>query len=222
MPVLYSVARKKNFRARSWPETLAFVSILPIVPIAPPSGWLAAHHLENAVASIVRSALVQHARRLYGYALSLTGNPDTAAELFQDCALRALSAKRIPIQAPACRAWLFAILRNLWHDSLRHEQAASRAFLNAYPELPTTLPEQQYIDAIAVRAAMAQISPTLRETLALVDVAGFRYAEAAQILGIPIGTVMSRMSEARRKMAAFIAQENSNVVEHPTARKQRA
>jgi RNA polymerase sigma-70 factor (ECF subfamily) len=174
------------------------------------------------VASIVRAALMQHDRRLYGYALSLTGDPDVAAELFQDCALRALSAKRVPTEPRACRAWLFVILRNLWHDRLRHNQAVSRVVADACFELPTILPEEQYIDAIAVRAAMARISPTLRDTLALVDIAGFRYAEAAEILAVPIGTVMSRMSEARRKLAALIVQENSNVVDHPAARKQRA
>lgn len=165
---------------------------------------------------------MEHERRLYGYALSLTGDSDIAAELFQECAVRALSARQVPTESRACRAWLFVILRNLWHDRLRHEHTVYRAAVEACHELPTILPEDQYLDVIAVRAALARISPILRDTLALVDVAGFRYAEAAQILGVPIGTVMSRMAEARRKLAALIVQENTNVIEHPKARKQRA
>jgi RNA polymerase sigma-70 factor (ECF subfamily) len=174
------------------------------------------------MAPIVRSALMEHERRLYGYALSLSGNHDVAAELFQECAVRALSARQVPTEPSACRAWLFVILRNLWHDRLRHEHIVSRTAFEANDELPLVLPENQYLDAIAVRAALAQISPILRDTLALVDVAGFRYAEAAEILAVPVGTVMSRMAEARRKLAALIVQENTNVVEHPAARKQRA
>jgi RNA polymerase sigma-70 factor (ECF subfamily) len=173
------------------------------------------------MAPIVRSALMQHERRLYGYALSLAGDPDVAAELFQECAVRALSARQVPTEPRACRAWLFVILRNLWHDRLRHEHIVSHA-LETYDDQPLVLPESQYLDAIAVRTALARISPILRDTLALVDVAGFRYAEAAEILSVPIGTVMSRMAEARRKLAALIVQENTNVVEHPAARKQRA
>jgi RNA polymerase sigma-70 factor (ECF subfamily) len=166
-------------------------------------------------------ALMEHRRRLYGYALSLAGDPDVAAELFQECAVRALSARRIPNDSRACRAWLFVILRNLWKDRLRHAEVVSRTGPSDEPP-SAVLPENQYLDAICVRAALARLSPTLRETLALVDVAGFRYAEAAEILGIPIGTVMSRMAEARRKMAVLIVAENANVVEHPAARKQRA
>lgn len=175
------------------------------------------------MAPVVSSALAQHSRRLYGYAVSLTGNPDMAADLFQDCALKALSAGRVPTEPRACRAWLFVILRNLWRDQLRHERAAPpSAPLDDCNALAVALPEQQYLDGIAVRAAMAQLSPILRDTLALVDIAGFRYAEASEILGIPIGTVMSRMAEGRRKLTALIVQENSNVVDHPAARKQRA
>lgn len=173
------------------------------------------------MAGTVRLALMEHRRRLYGYALSLAGDPETAAELFQECAVRALSARRVPYDSRACRAWLFVILRNLWSDRLRHADVVSRT-VPLEDTTPPILPENQYLDAIAVRAALARLSPALRDTLALVDIAGFRYAEAAEILGIPVGTVMSRMAEARRKMAALIVAENANVVEHPAARKQRA
>jgi RNA polymerase sigma-70 factor (ECF subfamily) len=171
--------------------------------------------------SPARSALVENDRRLYGYALSLAGDPDVAADLFQECALRALSAKQVPAAPQACRAWLFVILRNLWCDRLRKERVVFDDCANRTISAAAVIPEQQYLDSISVRVAMAQLSPVLRDTLALVDVVGFRYAEAAKILGIPTGTVMSRMSEARRKMAALIAQENPNVIEHPSVRKQR-
>ncbi|KAB2919301.1 MAG: RNA polymerase sigma factor [Hyphomicrobiaceae bacterium] len=172
---------------------------------------------------MIRSALTEHSRRLYGYALSLTGDPDLAAELFQECALRALSAKRFPVEPPACRAWLFVVLRNLWRDRLRSDRTTSAIdSLDVCDCHAVAMPEQQYLDGIAVRAAMTQLSPILRDTLGLVDIAGFRYAEASEILGVPIGTVMSRVSEARRKLAALIVQEHANVVDHPATRKHRA
>lgn len=200
------------------------LALCPIPPIVAASRLerIAACALGSAVAPTVRLALMEHERRLYGYALSLAGDPDIAAELFQECAVRALSARHVPREARACRAWLFVILRNLWHDRLRHERTVSRASLDACDEPPTVLPEAQYLDAIAVRAALARLSPILRDTLALVDVAGFRYAEAAEILAVPIGTVMSRMADARRKLAALIVEDNANVVELPAARKRRA
>ncbi|MEJ1996430.1 MAG: sigma factor-like helix-turn-helix DNA-binding protein, partial [Limibacillus sp.] len=73
------------------------------------------------------------------------------------------------------------------------------------------------IDAITVRQAFEQLSGPQREILWLIDLSGFSYSEAAGILDVPIGTVMSRVSRARSAMAAALAE--SNIV--PVGRRQR-
>ena len=64
------------------------------------------------------------------------------------------------------------------------------------------------VDAVTVRLAMAAIPAGQRDILALIDVAGLRYAEVAELLGIPVGTVMSRISRARQALLMRIAGTN--------------
>jgi len=63
-----------------------------------------------------RPRIEAYLRRLYGYAVSLAGNHHQAEDLVQECALRALTAKNVPGDEPAYRAWLFRILRNAFVD----------------------------------------------------------------------------------------------------------
>ncbi len=141
--------------------------------------------------------------RLFGYALSLTNDREQARDLVQDCALKALSAKRVPEDLPAYRAWLFRILRNAFLD---RQRCAGR--LGATIELTDDTPlnggiwhsDDRLISAITVRLGLAKLSQSHREILAVVDVIGFSYAEAAAFLSVPVGTVMSRVSRARQAL----------------------
>jgi len=138
-------------------------------------------------------------KRLYGYALALSRDPDQAAEIIQDCVVRVMTARGIPEDEPAYRAWLFTIVRNLWQDRLR-----KRLVREEFDELMESdlLPEHlkledTVVNTIAVRQAFERLPSHHREILALVDVGGFSYREAAAILDVPEGTVMSRVSRAR-------------------------
>lgn len=144
---------------------------------------------------IVERALRQNWERLFSYALRLSGSRDGAADLLQSCATKALAAAP-PEEGERIRAWLFTILRNIWIDEHRRGQVSAQAAEEALADEPWRH-DDRLIAAITVRQALERLDPPHREIVELVDLAGFRYGEAADILGVPMGTVMSRLSRAR-------------------------
>ena len=162
------------------------------------------------MAERVERELERHRARLYGYALSLAGDRDAAQDLLQDCAVKALSTTAVPAADGALRAWLFRILRNAWIDRHRSDRLVPMA---EPPEPPRDGSEYcsydtRLINSIAVRQAMERLPAAHRDIIALVDLAGFAYAEAAAILDVPVGTVMSRLSRARQSLLEMIADSN--------------
>ncbi len=164
----------------------------------------AAHTLDQ------RQRLEAYRERLYGYAISLTQDPDLSRDLVQEAALKALSAKKVPVDEPAFRAWLFRILRNAFLDHLRAANRLTDFAEEDFEESAESVwsSEERMVDAVTVRLAMAAIPAGQRDILALIDVAGLRYAEVAELLDIPVGTVMSRISRARQALLMRIAGAN--------------
>lgn len=158
-------------------------------------------------------------QRLYGYAFSLTRDSHQAEDLVQDCAMRALSSANTPVDEPAFRAWLFRILKNAFLDRLRHDKTAATAMEDVYfsPDVEFWQGEERFITALTVKIEMAKLPLPQREILTLIDISGLSYAEAAEILGIPTGTVMSRISRARRFLLEAV--NTSNIHELPVKKK---
>jgi RNA polymerase sigma-70 factor, ECF subfamily len=149
--------------------------------------------------------------RLFGYAFALTRDREQAADLFQDCVVRAMSARSVPEQDRAFRAWLFAILRNLWTDRIRARRRRGEAharIAEANEVLVPLPPEAVVINQLAVREAFACLSLDHRDVLALIDIAGFSYDEAAELLAVPRGTVMSRVSRARQALFDLLSDDH--------------
>ena len=147
--------------------------------------------------------------RLFGYALSLASDRDLALELVQDCMVKALAARESPTHEPAYRAWLFRILRNLWYDQIKRPKLVEIG-LPAEDLLADTdvwSGDERRINALTVRLGLSRLSLQQREVIALVDIVGFTYAEAARVLDLPAGTVMSRLSRARRALLAILADD---------------
>jgi len=160
-------------------------------------------------------------QRLYGYAFSLTGDADRAKDLAQDCAVKALAAVKVPVDEPAYRSWLFRIMRNSFIDTLRRDRRAAYIFENDAPEsgaVEYSGGDERLVDRLNVKLAFRKLEIRQREILALVDVAGLSYLEAAKVLGVPVGTVMSRVSRARGKLLALV--EESNVRSLPQGQDQ--
>jgi RNA polymerase sigma-70 factor (ECF subfamily) len=156
-----------------------------------------------------RTRLEVYLRRLYGYAFNLAGNRHQAEDLVQDCAVRALAAKNTPSDERAYKAWLFRILRNVFLDQLRHNKTVASATDDEKfaSETEYWQGDERFITNLTVKLEMAK----------LIDLVGLSYAETAQLLGVPVGTVMSRISRARRKLLDAIG--SSNVRELPVERK---
>lgn len=154
-------------------------------------------------------------QRLFGYAFSLTGNHHQSEDLVQECAVRALSAKNTPRDERAYRAWLFRILRNAFLDQARHNKtiAAYAADEVSAPETEFWQGDERFITILTVKLEMTKLPRRQREIITLIDIVGLRYAETAQLLDVPIGTVMSRVSRARRMLLDAIG--SSNVHELP-------
>jgi RNA polymerase sigma-70 factor (ECF subfamily) len=140
--------------------------------------------------------------RLVAFARTFVGDPDFARDLVQEAASRALGARRVPTDARAYRAWMFRIVRNAALDHLRHKQLSDAA--PAPPEIDLWRYDDGHIAKITVEQGLASLQAWQREIIALIDIAGFSYAETAEVLRVPVGTVMSRISRARACLLAAI------------------
>jgi RNA polymerase sigma-70 factor, ECF subfamily len=146
--------------------------------------------------------VVEQIPRLRRYARALTGDPTAADDLVQDCLLRGLSGLHRWRRGSDMRAWLFTILHNVYVNGVRR-RANGPAFvpLDEHAALPPILPSQeQTVELGELADALAALPPEQRSVLLLVALEELRYEQVAQILGVPIGTVMSRLHRARERL----------------------
>ena len=139
--------------------------------------------------------------RLRRFALSLARRADLADDLVQVTAERALAARDRFDPATRMDSWCFRILRNAWLDGVRRDRTrGAQIEIEDAPdagEVDGTAITENRLMVRAVMAAMAKLPDEQREVLMLVCVEDLSYREAADVLGIPIGTVMSRLARGR-------------------------
>ena len=168
-----------------------------------------------------QNVMLEMRRKLFGYACALSRDIASAEDLYQDTLLRAMSAKTAPDDKTAYRVWLFRIMRNLWIDGLRAEgRLPEFDDTTEIDDLSASKGNDLVVNALAVRQAFQRLSKAHRDILALVDICGFSYADSAEMLDVPTGTIMSRVSRARAALAK-IMQEEIDVISLPLRRVQR-
>ena len=150
--------------------------------------------------------LVEHIPRLRRYARALTRDVATADDLVQDTLERAL--RKLDLWRPGSdlRAWLFTLMHNLFVNRLR----ASPPPASSLDEAADVAVVGGQLDSMAVRdihAALSRLPDEQREVILLVGLEQFSYAEAARILDLPTGTVMSRLSRGRERMRRLLADD---------------
>lgn len=156
---------------------------------------------------------------LYSTALRMTRSPQDAEDLVQETFLRAYRSWDRFEPGTNLRAWLFRILRNAFINDYRRRQASPREvdrllseadleiLAEAHSTEPASDPESRMIEGTLdadVQKTLESLPPEFRIVVVLSDIEGFRYREIATILGIPVGTVMSRLYRGRRALEASL------------------
>jgi RNA polymerase sigma factor (sigma-70 family) len=146
--------------------------------------------------------VVPHLEDLWRYGRVLTRNDADADDLVQEALVKALSMAPSFDASRPLLPWLLTIVRNTFLTSVVRQRSESRRW-EALANLsdPTLLPSQDNcVELAEVRKAMSSMPSDQSEVLHLVGVLGLSYREAAEIAGVPVGTVMSRLSRARASL----------------------
>jgi RNA polymerase sigma factor (sigma-70 family) len=167
-----------------------------------------------------RSVVMPHIDDAYRLARWLTGNRTDAEDVVQDASLRAFRAIR-EFAGGSSRAWVLSIVRNTTYSWLRKNRPAAVITVedleavelqHATPrDADGETPEAALIakvDAEQLHAAIAALPTPFRETLVLRDIEGLDYREIAEATEVPIGTVMSRLARARRRLIDTLGKES--------------
>jgi len=169
-----------------------------------------------------------HLDALYDVALRLARNRAEAEDIVQEAFLRAFRNFERFNPGTNCRAWLFTILRNVFLNRIRSrgrevlEAEMGGGFDQAAVAVTTSgelNPEEQFLQTMLhgdIDRALATLPLSFREAVVLVDIEGLTYREVADVLGCPIGTVMSRLSRGRallRRALGRFAREHGYVKE---------
>lgn len=142
--------------------------------------------------------------RLRRYARALTGDASAADDLVQDALERALLKQSLWREGTDLRAWLFTLMHNLFINQVR-SAAASR--LVPMDDAHAELPQAQATDRLEIRdldAALQALPEEQRAVVLLVGLEQMTYDEAARVLDVPIGTVMSRLSRGRERLRQLL------------------
>ena len=166
-------------------------------------------HAKGQAKRPIEASLESCWARMFGYAMSLTRDRESARDLVQQAALQALASDQPPADPNHARAWLFKIVRNAWIDQFRRTQTKREDDRLPDIEAADWAFDDRMIAEITVRQGLERINSSYREVIELVDLYGFQYSDVATVLHVPIGTVMSRLSRAR--LALLDAITNANV-----------
>jgi len=166
-----------------------------------------------------REAALPYLNDVYTLARYLLRNPSDAEDAAQECYLRALKHFDT-YRGPAMKPWLLAILRNVCRAEFSRRAASPSTTIENTPEAADEpplwheeqqTPEEQMLrerDAVAIRRLIDALAEPFRETFVLREVNNLSYREIAEAVGVPVGTVMSRLARARAMLrSAWLAEQ---------------
>jgi len=154
----------------------------------------------------LREQIVGLLPRLRRFARTLARDPHDADDLVQIAVERALARSEQLRPDSQLSSWMFGIVRNAWIDESRTRGRRNRIF--APEELGENVGDaasENHTDVLCVQDAMARLPDEQRIAVGLVLVEGLSYKEAAEIMGIPVGTLTSRLARGREALQAMLA-----------------
>jgi RNA polymerase sigma-70 factor (ECF subfamily) len=156
------------------------------------------------------SAILAEIPRLRRYARALLGDRAAADDLVQDTLERAWSRLHQWRAGSNMRAWLFGIMHNLRVDQLRRPRLSTQSIDADEFELPTRATQSDAMELRDLESALGHLADEQREILLLVALEEMSYADIASTLGIPIGTVMSRLSRGRERLRLIMEGQSAS------------
>lgn len=171
------------------------------------------------MASEFRDQLIALLPRLRRFALALCGERETADDLVQTACVKALASAQQWQPGTRLDSWMYKIMQNHWIDQRRAVNASGGDLLplDEPDELPGEISFEQQVhaqmDLAQVLRALQGLPEAQRGLLALVSIEGLSYREAAAVLELPIGTVMSRLCRARNALRQLLNLESQHAPE---------
>lgn len=168
-----------------------------------------------------KGQLAQHRDRLYRLAHSWCGDSMLADDLVQDALSRAIKKKDQLRDREKLEAWLFRILHNCWMEYLRRNRPTTDIdSIEMIDELSPEIDAAKLEVIESVRYAIGLLPIGQRQVITLVDLSELKYSEVAEILDIPVGTVMSRLSRARTSLKGNLLHlKDTPIVKQPLLRR---
>ena len=162
-----------------------------------------------------RTQLANELPYLRRFARALAGDAALADDLVQDCLERALNKSHLYDPSRPLRAWLYAVLRNLFISGLRREGRSMVVkvvddLVDGEDAVPPAQEERLSVELVG--QALDRLSPLHREVIVLVGLEEMSYRDVAEITGVPLGTVMSRLSRAREQLRGILEQQGHSVL----------
>jgi len=152
-----------------------------------------------------REGLIREMKDLRAFAVSLSGSFHQADDLLQETMLKAWSNAASFIPGTNMRAWLVTILRNTYYSQYRKRGREVPDTDGVYAARLATPPNQESsLDMSDFQIALSKLAPEHRDVLLMVGASGLSYEETAQICGVAVGTIKSRLNRARGRLADLL------------------
>jgi len=160
----------------------------------------------------INSDIIEQIPRLRRYARALTRDRTSADDLVQDTLERAWSKLHMWRRDSDMRAWMFSIMHNTFINHIRKNRLDTVSIDDSALEMPTRSTQEDSLHMRDLSSAIGKLSFEYREVILLIGLEQMSYEEVANVLGIPLGTVMSRLSRGREKLRGIMAGESAPVL----------
>ena len=165
--------------------------------------------MEKISQNELREAMVSSLPNLWQFAMSLCGRADMADDLVQDTCIRALERSHQIYDLTGVQRWLITICRSVWYNERRAQAVRQSKSLDGAEGASLAselLSAETNIFFAEVFTKVMHLPEAQRSVVVLVLVEGYTYRETAEILDVPIGTIMSRLSSARAKLGQHLGE----------------
>lgn len=162
-----------------------------------------------AVSSSLRAELIELLPNMRAFAMSLAGQSDIADDIVQEALMKAWANFDSFKEGTNLKAWLFVILRNEFYTHYRKHRREIQDTNSRVEQLVSHAEQDAHLNMSDFKKALLQVSEDQREALILVGASGFSYEEAAEICGVAVGTIKSRVNRARRHLSKLLSIESA-------------